>query len=408
MLKPSLGDLFRSSTRSILKNKSRTILTSLGIIIGVTSVILLTSIGNGLKTYINNQFESMGSNMVFVMPGKMFNDKGGFNGGASSYFISTSFTEKDLKNLKRGLKNTTVLPVGMLTSAEIKHVNIIKKDMSVIGTTENYGKLLNSLPKERNGEWFTKEDNDKSNNVALLGYKIAQDLFPDFSPINKTIIINSRNFKVVGVIDKKGGSMGGPDEDNYIYVPFNTVANLKGNNDIQEFVIKVNNKEEIESIKKKANTIMLQRYKEDTFSVFDASQLLSSINSIINIMTVALTGIAAISLIVGGIGIMNIMLVSVTERTKEIGLRKAIGAYPRAILIQFLIESVILSLLGGGIGILLGFLGTLAINSFFPATLTIPSVALAFGVSSLVGIIFGVAPARKASKLSPIEALRYE
>lgn len=408
MLKPSLGDLFKSSVKSILKNKSRTILTSLGIIIGVTSVILLTSIGNGLKEYINGQFESMGSNMVFVMPGKVFNDKGGFSGGGGAHFISTSFTEKDLKNLKRGLKNTTVLPVNMLSSVEIKHINIIKKDISVIGTTENYGKLLNSLPKTGNGEWFTKEDNDKSGNVAVLGYKIAQDLFPDFSPLNKNIIINSRNFKVIGIIDKKGGSMGGPDEDNYIYAPFNTVANLKGNNNIQEFIIKANNKEEIESIKKKANTIMLQKYKEDTFSVFDASQLLNSINSIISIMTVALSGIAAISLVVGGIGIMNIMLVSVTERTKEIGLRKAIGAHPQAILVQFLIESVILSLLGGGIGVLLGFLGTLAINSFFPAKLTIFSVGLAFGVSSLVGVIFGVAPARKASKLSPIEALRYE
>jgi putative ABC transport system permease protein len=408
MLKPSFGDLLKSSIKSILKNKSRTILTSLGIIIGVTSVILLTSIGNGLQIYINQQFESMGSNMVFIMPGKLFNDKGGFNGGASARFVTTTFTERDLKNLKRELKNTEIMQINIMASTEIKHNKVIKKDMSVVGTTENYGKLLNSLPKGDNGSWFTKEDYDKSANVAVLGYKIAQDLFPDFSPINKTININARNFKVIGVIDKKGSSFGGPDEDNYVYAPFKTVANMIGKNNIQEIVIKVNDKTQIENVKNQAKTIMLKKYKEDSFSVFDSSQLLSSINSIIGILTVALSGIAAISLVVGGIGIMNIMLVSVTERTKEIGLRKAIGAYPQAILIQFLIESVILSALGGGIGILLGALGTWAINTAFPARITLSSVLLAFGVSSLVGIIFGVVPARKASKLSPIEALRYE
>jgi len=183
---------------------------------------------------------------------------------------------------------------------------------------------------------------------------------------------------------------------------------MSGSDKIQEIVIKANDKNEVENIKTRAKKVFLKRYKEDAFSVFDSSQLLSSINSIISILTVGLSGIAAISLVVGGIGIMNIMLVSVTERTKEIGLRKAIGATPNAILIQFLIEAVILSCLGGTIGILLGFLGTLAINPFFPAKLTLSSVILAFGVSSAVGIVFGVAPARKAAKLSPIEALRYE
>lgn len=406
MLKPSLGDLFHSSVRSILKNKSRTILTSLGIIIGVTSVILLTSIGNGLKNYINQQFESMGSNLVMLMPGKMFDDNGGFNQSESSMFVSVSFDAKDIRNLKREFKNLPILPINM-TTVEVKRGNVIKKNITLVGTSEDYGKYLNTTPKPNKGAWFNKEDVEKQSNVVILGSKIAQDLFPNSNPLNKKIIINSRDFKVIGIAEKKG-SLGGGGDDSLIYAPSKTVSSMSGNDKIQEIVIKANDKSEIENVKSQAKKIFLKRYKEDTFSVFDSSQLLNSINSIISILTIGLAGIAAISLVVGGIGIMNIMLVSVTERTKEIGLRKAIGAYPRAILIQFLIEAIILSCLGGLVGILLGFLGTLAINPFFPAKITLSSVILAFSVSSAVGIIFGVTPARKASKLSPIEALRYE
>jgi putative ABC transport system permease protein len=408
MLKPTLQELIRSSLRSIVKNKSRTILTSLGIIIGVTSVILLTSIGNGLKSYINGQFESLGSNLVFIAPGKIFDDTGNFNRNGASSYITTSFTQKDYRNIQKELKDSIVLPANMLPNVEIKYRNITVKEKTLIGSSENYGKELNSLPSEGNGTWFTKEDNEKNANVVVLGHKVAQDLFGEQNPIGKKILINSKNFKVIGVVDKKGSSFGGPDDDNQIYTPFNTVSAITGNEEIQEIVVRVSSQANIEDAKEKIKEILMEKYKEDAFSVFDSSQLLNSINSIISVLTIGLTGIAAISLIVGGIGIMNIMLVSVTERTREIGLRKAIGAYPRAILIQFLIEAVILSCLGGLFGILLGFLGTLAINPFFPAKLTLSSVILAFGVSSIVGIVFGVAPANKASKLSPIEALRYE
>ncbi|MDD3998506.1 MAG: FtsX-like permease family protein, partial [Candidatus Shapirobacteria bacterium] len=206
----------------------------------------------------------------------------------------------------------------------------------------------------------------------------------------------------------RGSSFGGPSVDEYIYVPFAIASDIAGDENIQQIIIKAADKNQIESTKEKTKDILLKDYEEDAFSVFDSAQLLNSINAIISTLTIALTGIAAISLVVGGIGIMNIMLVTVSERTREIGLRKAIGAYPRAILIQFLFEAIILSGLGGLIGIILGSLGTFAINNFFPARVTPGSVILAFGVSFLVGIIFGVTPARKASKLSPIEALRYE
>ena len=214
--------------------------------------------------------------------------------------------------------------------------------------------------------------------------------------------------KIIGINDIRGSSFGGPSVDEYIYVPFAIASDIAGNENIQQIIIKAADKNQIESTKEKTKDILLKDYEEDAFSVFDSAQLLNSINAIISTLTIALTGIAAISLVVGGIGIMNIMLVTVSERTREIGLRKAIGAYPRAILIQFLFEAIILSGLGGLIGIILGSLGTLAINNFFPAKVTPGSVILAFGVSFLVGIIFGVTPARKASKLSPIEALRYE
>ena len=408
MLKPSLDDLLKSSIRSVLKNKSRTLLTTLGVIIGLTSVILLTSIGNGLKIYVNQQFEALGSNTVYISPGKIFSDSGGFNrsGANASTMISTSFTQKDLNNLKRNLKTDLVMPMKT-ASAEMKSGEV-KKTVAIIGTDYLYGPNNNAAPSEGNGRWFTKEEEDKKSNVLILGYSIANDFFPSGNALGKKIIVSGKNYKIIGVNDKKGGGFGGPSFDDYVYSPIGVAYNLAGDEKIQEIVIKVKDKNQIESTKEKAKNILLKYYDKDAFSVFDSAQLLNSINSIISTLTIALTGIAAISLVVGGIGIMNIMLVTVSERTREIGLRKAIGAYPRAILIQFLFEAIILSGLGGLIGIILGSLGTFAINNFFPAKVTPGSVMLAFGVSFLVGIIFGVTPARKASKLSPIEALRYE
>jgi len=408
MLKPSLGDLLKSSFRSVLKNKSRTLLTTLGVIIGVTSVILLTSIGNGLKIYINEQFETLGSNSVYISPGKIFGDSGGFNrsGANASTIITASFTQKDLNNLKKNLKTDLVMPMKN-TSAEIK-AGETKKTVAIIGTNYLYGPNNNAAPSEGNGRWFTKEEEDKKSNVLILGYSIANDLFPSGNALGKKVILSGKNYKIIGVNDKKGGGGGGPSLDDYVYVPLGVAHDLAGNEKIQQIIIKVSDKSQIEATKEKAKNILLKSYDKDAFSVFDSAQLLNSINAIISTLTIALTGIAAISLVVGGIGIMNIMLVTVSERTREIGLRKAVGAYPRAILIQFLFEAVILSGLGGLIGIILGFLGTNVLNNFFPARVTTGSVLLAFGVSFLVGILFGVAPARKASKLSPIEALRYE
>jgi len=406
-IKPPIKVLLKSSIRSILKNKGRTILTSLGIIIGVTSVILLTSIGNGLKNYVTDQFDALGANSVFIAPGKIFNDKGGFNSSAGNHFVVTSFSLTDLNTLKRNLRGNTVIPLA-ITTVEIKSSKISKSDISLAGTSYQFGMASNRLPDSGNGRWFTSEEEDKKSPVIVLGFKIANDLFPTGNALGKKVIIKGKNLHVVGIGKKQGSTFGGPDPDNMAYTPIGIVFDLNGNQNLAEFMIKTPNKDAVAQAKIDVEKLMLKTYNKDAFTVFDSSQLLSSINSIIGTLTIGLAGIAAISLIVGGIGIMNIMLVTVSERTKEIGLRKAIGAYPRAILIQFLIEAVILSCIGGFIGVVLGWLGSLGINNFFPAKVTASSVLIAFGVSALVGIIFGVAPARRASKLSPIEALRYE
>jgi putative ABC transport system permease protein len=403
-IKPGISELLKSSVRAILKNKSRTILTSLGIIIGVTSVILLTSIGTGLKSYVSDQFESLGANTVYISPGQVFSDSGGFSQGGS--MMINKFTLKDVESLERKFRNLAIMPFNTLY-ASIESSNTTKNSMEINGTTPEYGPNSNLVPSEGNGRWFTQEEVNKKTPVIIVGNKLAKDLFPNGNALGKTVIIKGKTLKIIGVTDSTGGGLG-QGIDSIAVIPITVAYLLSGNQDISAIMVQAPDKDSVPTIKKDLTKFMETRYDEDAFTVFDSSQLLSSINSIISILTAGLSGIAAISLVVGGIGIMNIMLVSVTERTKEIGLRKAIGAYPRAILLQFIIEAVILSCLGGGIGILLGYLGSLAINSFFPAKVTLNSVILAFGVSSLVGIIFGVAPARKASKLSPIEALRYE
>jgi putative ABC transport system permease protein len=405
--KPDLLELSIISLKSITRNKSRTFLTSLGIIIGVTSVILLTSIGSGIKIYIQKQFEDLGSNIVIITPGQVFDSRGSFKARDRNTVITQTFTEKDSKLLKNAIGNRgeIVASVQFEDKAKYKQTQDI---ITIVGTQADYGRIRNSIPSDGNGRWFSQQEDELGANVVVLGHGISDKLFPHQSPLGKTVSIGSKNLKVIGVVDKKGGSLGGPDFDNYCYIPLESAFLSRGNRDIQSFFIQAKSGNDVNFVKTTAEKTLLSKYDKDNFSVFDQSQILSTITGILSTLTAGLTGIAAISLIVGGIGIMNIMLVTVTERTKEIGLRKAIGATPNAILAQFLIEAIILSCFGGAIGIILGGIFSAILNKFFPAQVTPTSVAIAFGVSSIVGIIFGAAPARRASKLSPIEALRYE
>lgn len=405
----NIKKIFIIAIKAVQMNKVRSFLTMLGVIIGVGSVVLLTSIGTGLQLYVQDQFTRLGTNTVFVVPGTPFSESGGF-GNSETAFIEASqgklkqrYSDKLLRDHRDLLVEGAVTALG---TGEVSYKDEDKK-VTVIGVTASYANVGNVDTLA--GEWFTESDDDRSRRIAMLGYGIAEELFGEIDPVNKNIKIDGRTYRIMGVLEEQGGGFGGPSFDNYIYLPINTLFDDFNTELIDNLSFRVVDETKVpEAIKAIEKTLGDEGLEEDDFSVFDQAQLLETIQSILGVLTLGLGGISAISLVVGGIGIMNIMLVSVTERTREIGLRKALGATPKVILIQFLFEAALLSVIGGMIGVVIAYLGSLALQSFFPARVTIQAVILAFGVSTVVGLVFGAAPARRASKLSPIEALRYE
>ena len=393
-LKASFNDLF--------KNKLRAFLTTLGIIIGIVSVILLLAFGLGLKNYIADQFNNLGTNLVYVLPGQVFNRSGGFSAARSSM----NFDEKDFLNLKKVKNSQAVVPIFQKSSI-IKAQG--KEELGTLfGTADEIFFIRNLIAKY--GEVFQKTDIEKKNKVVVLGPEIARKLFDQEElAVGQKVRIEDQPFRVIGVLESKGGGgLGGPNLDTFAYVPYKTVFNLTGKKNFNTFILKADSENEIETLKEEIKKIMLKRYKEDDFSVADSKEILSTIQSIFAVLNMVLVGIGAISLIVGGIGIMNIMYVSVTERTREIGIRRAVGALEKDILFQFLTEAVLLSVIGGIIGLIVSYIIVYFVRFFFPAQISLLSVFLALFVSSAIGIFFGVFPARKAAKLSPIEAIRYE
>ena len=397
-----LFETFKLALITLRANKVRSTLTMLGVIIGVTSVILLVSIGSGLKTYITGQLEGLGSNLLIVTPGEF--DVGGEGGGQTGAGAAVSkLTIDQQKDLERIPSVKIVMPyTENNTTVSYKGKSKITQ---AAGVSYRYPEIRDQYPIM--GSFFTASQEQAGKKVVLLGKTVAEKLFGESDPTGKKVTLSDNKFTVLGVLEEKG-SLGGADMDDQVFIPATTALATFDMDNLIGFWIQAKDKNSIEQAKKEVERTLLKTLKDDDFSVIDTKSLLSVVSQVLGVLTVALAGIAAISLFVGGIGIMNIMLVSVTERTREIGLRKAIGATPQIILFQFLIESTVLSVSGGVIGIILGVGGSLLINQFFPAMATIWSILLAFFVSVIIGMVFGVLPAARAAKLNPIQALRYE
>lgn len=397
-------EFIKLALTALITNKIRSILTMLGIIIGVSSVILLVSIGSGLQNYVTKQFADLGSNVIYLMPGKVDLKS---SGGATAMLAISKFEISDVADLERG-SNGLIKQVSPASSTNgIMTYKGKTVSAETIGLWENYFAMQN-FP-IRYGRYITQNDVERGRKTILLGSKPAEDAFgKDVNPVGKFVTLNEVRYQVVGLLQSKGGGGLGASIDNHIFIPLTTFFKQFNQSKPYMIVIQAKDQESVSEAAIIAKKIMLKRLKEDDFTVMEQKELLNTINQFLSVITVALGGISSISLLVGGIGIMNIMLVSVTERTREIGLRKAVGATPRAILVQFLIEAIILSLVGGTIGIIIGALGSWGLSTFIQSTVTAWSVLLAFGFSAMVGIIFGVAPAIRAAKLDPIEALRYE
>lgn len=406
----NVSNTVRVAWKAIVTNKTRSLLTMLGVIIGVGSVILLTSIGAGIQEYIEGQFDELGANTILVLPLQVFNEDGGFSNTDDRGSLSNrQFDERTVRQIAMEVPDAKIILPESSKQAIVEYKSE-RKQTSILGTTEDYAAMRNT--ELARGRFFDDRERRAGERVAVLGSQMAIDLFGMVDPVGKTLRVSDVNFTVVGVAEPKGRGFGGPPFDSYVFIPLEAFYRLFDSTDINSISIQMDDKEKIDETVKKLDSYFLDKEgrKEEEFDVFDQREILNTVNQILGMLTLGLGGIAAISLVVGGIGIMNIMLVSVTERTREIGLRKALGATPTTILYQFLIESSLLSVMGGAIGVLLAAALSFVIKvaADFPSSITPGSIGIAFGVSVGVGIVFGVAPARKASKLSPIEALRSE
>lgn len=394
--------IVRSAFEDFKRSKMQTFLTSLGILIGVFAVVTLTAMGLGLKKYISDQFDSLGTNTLFVAPGKLL-ESGGF--GASS-LLGNRFDLKDYTRLKRVRSITAITPLASKsgTAKGTKKSEFV----TIFFSSEAFFDISGFEIDE--GRLLDKQDIDKRSKVLVAGPKIAEKLFGSINEaIDQKVTIDNVSFTIIGVIKSKGGGgFGGPDYDSYFFGPYTTGFIFDPDKKFIRFAIKTNEDINISTAKEEVTDAMLKRYKDDEFSIVEPTEILSVVNGIFGIMNIVLVAIASISLLVGGIGIMNIMYVTVSDKTKEVGIRRAIGARKNDILFQFIVEAVALSILGGSLGLGLAYIGILIVQPFFPAYMDVTSVTLALGVSSAIGIIFGVLPARKAANLEPVEAIRYE
>jgi putative ABC transport system permease protein len=401
----------RIALRALMVNKMRSTLTMLGIIIGVGAVIAMIAVGSGAKKRIAEQIASMGSNMLIVLSGS--STSGGLRFGSGTV---PTLTVDDAKAI------STEIPAVKYVAPSLGGV------AQVVYGNQNWSTVINGTTPEvleirewplSSGRSFAQQDVDGATKVCLLGKTVADNLFGGIDPIGQIVRIKKVPFTVIGILASKGQSTWGQDQDDTIFVPLTTAQKklfgMQFPGMVRIIAVQARSPEVMKEVENQMNDLLRQRHRiqanqDNDFTVRNLTEVMSTAEQSASVMSLLLGAIASISLIVGGIGIMNIMLVSVTERTREIGIRIAVGAKGRDILLQFLIESMVLSLIGGMIGIGLGVVGTLILAKFtqWPTLFSMQAILLAFFFSSVVGIFFGFYPARKASLLNPIEALRYE
>lgn len=400
-------NLVKIAFKSLFKNKTRSLLTSLGIIIGVSAVIVMVAIGEGSQQKIQSHISALGANLIMVLPGSE-NSRGVHQGQGSM----NRLTLADVDDLTAA---------AALCSAFSPYVSVRQQ---VVGNGTNWNTTIAGVSIDylaireldiEEGEYFTEKDIKSKRKVAVIGQTVAENLFDDADPIGQKIRIGNTPFKVIGVLSEKGETGMGQDQDDIVLAPATTVLyRLKGGQYINMIYASARSMEQSEAAQAEIKSILRAAHKlaegeDDDFHIRSQAEIMAMVESTTQTMTMLLGSIAAVSLLVGGIGIMNIMLVSVTERTREIGIRLSIGARGRDILLQFLLEAVVLSVVGGLIGVLLAFSATLTTSQFGISAVIQPAIVLlAVGFAALVGVFFGFYPARRAANLNPIDALRYE
>ncbi len=403
---------FKIAWRSLGSNKVRTGLTMLGMIIGVGAVIAMLAIGQGATNRINDTINSMGTNLLVIQPGNP-RLRGGMAGGGQAI---TTLTVDDGEAISRNLSNSISSVASTSRGSATLKMGNQNTQTSLIGTVSAYGPINNTTV--RAGRFISLDDDRGRLKVVVVGQTIVGELMgdPSLNPIGQHIEINRIQFTIVGVLTPKGTNQFGQDQDDVVVVPLSTALRRVLNRTyISGLYVQCTSKQKMDLATEQITALLRRRHHlqppfpdNDDFSVRDMTAFLQMFATVDSTMTALLGGVAVVSLIVGGIGIMNIMIVSVTERTREIGLRKAVGATEHAIMLQFLTESLVISILGGLIGIVFGVVGSRIVSGLFgwAAAVTSQSVILSFAVSASIGLFFGIYPARKAGQLAPIEALR--
>jgi putative ABC transport system permease protein len=391
------GEAVRVAGTAIAANRLRSALTILGVVIGVMSVVLLVAVGTGARDEVTAGIEDLGSNLLFVAPGS-------FDFGRAP--TVSKFTLDDIDALRRGL-GAGAQVTGNVASGERVRAGAETALVSVVGVTETFADVANRTIAR--GEFVTESDVATSRRVAVLGSAAAEGLFPDTDPLGRTVTIAGLRFRVIGVLERLGPALG-VDRDGQVLLPLTAAQRLFGTRRVDALFVKAPDGATLDQVADDVATVLSGRHDPGEFSVLTQDDVLGVAGQILGTLTLVLAAIAGISLLVGGIGVSNIMLVSVTERTREVGLRKALGARTRDITAQFLAEAVVLCGVGGVVGIALGVALAEAAAALtpLPATATWWSAALAFAVSLAVGVVFGVLPARRAGRLDPVTALRHE